>query len=109
MGRQPVINLQSPLVDGQGFIQDPWTAFFQQFTQAPSGAMSVIVTASPFSYTTKEPGFINVSGGIVSTVALIRGTVTIDVTGQKLIPVQIKDIIKVTFTVLPLIKFLPNF
>lgn len=105
----PVVNLGSPLVNSQGLIQDPWTAFFRQFTQAPSGVMSLIVSASPFSYRAKEPGQISVSGGTVSAIHLIRGGTDIDVTGSKLIPVQIADTIIVTYSVLPTIVFLPDF
>lgn len=105
----PVTNTQVPLVDSRGLITTGWQAFFQQFTQAPSGAMTLIVTASPFSYIVKEPGLINVSGGIVTSISLVRGSVIIDVTGQKLIPVSIKDTIIVVYTGLPNILFLPNF
>jgi hypothetical protein len=99
--------LDARLVDGYGLALPPWTTFFQQFVQAPSAGIALVVGGSPFSYTVKEPGLIAVVGGIVSAVHFIRGTINIDVTGQKLIPVYIKDIIKVTYTGLPVINFLP--
>ena len=103
-----VPRLDARLVDNFGLALPPWTTFFQQFVQAPSAAVSLIVGSSPFSYSAKEPGQIAVVGGTVSAIALIRGTINIDVTGEKLILVMIKDIVKVTYSVLPVIQFLPN-
>lgn len=99
--------LDARLVDQYGLALPPWTTFFQQFVQAPSAGIALVVGASPFSYTIKEPGLIAVVGGTVSAVSFIRGTINIDVLGQKLIPVYIKDIIKVTYTVKPVMNFLP--
>ena|ERR1700733_2346181 len=100
--------LDARLVDNSGLALPPWTTFFQQFVQAPSAAVSLIVGTSPFNYSAKEPGQAAVIGGVVSAIALIRGTINIDVTGVKLIPMAIKDILKVTYSVLPVIQFLPN-
>lgn len=100
--------LDARLVDKFGLALPPWTTFFQQFVQAPAAGITLVVGSSPFSYSAKEPGFIAVVGGTVSAVHFIRGTINIDVTGQKLVPVQIKDIIKVTYSGLPTINFLPN-
>ena len=106
-------NLAAALVDSAGLVKgEAWISFFSQFVQAPAPIMSIIVGINPFSYTVKEPGMIAVSGGTVSAIALIRGVTTpisIDVTGVKLIPVCIKDIIKVTYTGLPTMKFIPGF
>lgn len=106
----PVPDLGQPLVSPGGIIKEgPWTRFFQQFTQAPTAAMSLIVGASPFSYVAREPGLLAPIGGAITSLTLIRGTVLIDVTGLKLIPVSIKDTLKVVYTILPTIKFLPNY
>lgn len=102
-------NLNAPVVNQKGIVTSEWTDFLTQFGNAPSGVMSAVVTASPFIYTAKEPGNVAVSGGTVSAIALIRGSITIDVTGVKLISVENKDRIKVTYTVLPLIRFLPRY
>lgn len=106
---QPVLNMTAPLVNERGQIIPPWNSFFQQFTQAPTGVMSLIVTASPFSYQAREPGYINVSGGTVSVLTLVRGLVVINVLNVKLIPVSIKDTVIVTYSVIPTIKFIPQF
>ena len=99
--------LDARLVDKFGLALPPWTTFFQQFVQAPAAGIALIVGTSPFSYIVREPGLIAVVGGTVSAVHFIRGTIDIDVTGQKLVPVYIKDIIKVTYTGLPVMNFLP--
>jgi hypothetical protein len=104
-----VPRLDVRLTDNGGLVfQQAWQSWFQQFTQAPSAAVSLVVGTSPFNYSAKESGQIAVIGGIVSAIALIRGTVNIDVTGEKLILVAIKDIVRVTYTGLPVIQFLPN-
>ena len=103
-----VPRLDARLVDNSGLALPPWTTFFQQFVQAPSSAVSLVVGSSPFSYSAKEPGQIAVIGGTVSAIALIRGSVNINVTGEKLILVMIKDIVQITYSVKPVIQFLPN-
>ena len=107
---QPLPNQSSPLVRLlNGTIIPPWNSYLQQFTQAPPSFVRVTVGASIFSYVAKEPGFIIVKGGTVSAIHLTRGLLTIDVTGQKLIPVAVQDTITVTYSVLPTIKFLANY
>lgn len=105
----PVPNQLAPFVGKGGKIISPWNQYLQQFTQAPPKVLDLIVTASPFAYSAVEPGFIAVAGGTVSAIALTRGTVTIDVTGTKLIPVSINDTVAVTYSGLPDMKFLANF
>lgn len=106
----PVPDLSQPLVNAGGRIKEgPWTQFFQQFTQAPTAAMSLIVGASPFSYVAREPGLLAPIGGVITSLTLIRGSISIDVTSSKLIPVSIKDTLKVIYTGLPIIRFLPNY
>lgn len=98
-----------PFTDLSGNLNPAWQSFFQQFTQAPPGASSLVITASPFAYVAREPGLIAVVGGTVASVTLTRGTLNIDVSGEKLIAVSVKDTITVTYSVLPIIQFLPNF
>lgn len=92
--------------NGKTFITTVWHSFLQQFTQAPAGVVSLSVSASPYSYEAKEPGTIVLVGGTITALALIRGAVSIDITGQRIIPVSIKDIVRVTYSVLPAVKFL---
>ncbi len=105
---QPLPNQSSPFVNKvTGTIVSPWNSYLQQFTQAPPKFLAIIVGVSPFSYTAKEPGYVSIAGGVVSAITLTRGSVSIDVTGVKLIPVSIDDIIKITYTGLPTVKFIP--
>ncbi len=104
---QPLPNTLANFVDKAGKVIKPWIQYLQQFTQAPPAIMTITVSASPFSYTAKEPGYVSVAGGVVSAIALTRNTVVIDMTGVKLIPVSINDIVTVTYTGLPTMKFIP--
>lgn len=104
-----VPNRNVPLVDNKGcLLPGAWTSFFQQFVQAPSAAVSLIVDISPFTYSCREPGLVAIVSGTISKILLIRGSFSIDITGSKIIPVSIKDIVQVTYSVLPVIQFLPN-
>lgn len=105
----PLPNLLQPFVGGMGRLKAPWNFYLQQFTQAPPNIASIIVGISPFSYTAVEPGNIAITGGTISAITITRGTVTINVTGQKIIPVAINDIVTVTYSVLPTIQFLPSY
>lgn len=92
-----------------GRIVNPWINYLQQFTVAPPNIMALTVSVSPFSYTAKEPGNIAVTGGTVSAIHLIRGSIDIDLTGEKIVPVGIKDTIIVTYSVIPTIQFIPSY
>lgn len=105
----PLPNQIQPFVGGMGRIKPPWNSYLQQFTQAPPNILSITVGTSPSEYTAVEPGFIAVAGGTVSAISLTRGAISIDVTGVKLIPVAIADVVAVTYSVLPTIQFIPMY
>jgi len=108
IGQVPAAN--SPIVTGDG--QTPssaWYRFWASFNSAPGAAQTVAVGASPFSYTANANGVLIVSGGMVSAIAVTRGRVTVSagvIAGA--IPVSTGDLIKVTYSVLPTMTFLPN-
>ena len=102
-------NQVSAFVDKAGRIITPWVQYLQQFTQAPPNVMAVTVTASPFSYIAKEPGYVHIDGGVVSAIALVRGAISLNYTGMKSVPVAIKDTVVVIYTGLPTIKFIPSY
>ena len=104
---QPFPNQVQIFVDKLGRILNPWTRYLQQFTQAPPNIMAITVDVSPFTYTAAEPGFIIVLGGTVSAIHLVRGAIDINLTGQKIIPVSIKDEVIITYSVLPTVQFIP--
>jgi len=102
-------NLYNKLINASGCLIDPWIQYLAQFTTAPPNIKDVDVDASPSSYVAQEPGTIHIIGGTVSAIALIRGLITLDVTGSRLIPVGIMDTVRVTYTVVPTIKFIPAY
>lgn len=97
----------SKLVDKMGKIVTPWNIFFQQLVSAPSPIMDVDVTASPFIYDVGEPGTVFVTGGAITSVEFIRGSVTLNVGTLRLVQVNKQDQVKITYTVLPTVKFIP--
>ena len=103
---RPVPNLQAKLVDKFGYLIPPWNSFFQQLVQAAPAVASITVGVSPFLYTVNANGSLIVQGGTISNLALLRGTAIINLTGQIIIPISIGDTVRVTYSVLPTVKFL---
>jgi hypothetical protein len=99
----------SRFVNSLGNIVPPWVQYLQQFTQLPPAIMTIVVTASPFSYVAKEPGYAHINGGVVSSVILRRGNVDLIFTGMKAVPVSINDIVIITYSGLPTVKFVPSY
>lgn len=94
-------------------IKEPWVQYLQQFTIAPPAFASITVGISPFEYTAEEPGNIFISGGTVSGITLTRGSDTITIfpntVNPRLVPVAVADIVEVTYSVLPTMKFIPSY
>lgn len=108
---QPLPNRGEPLatVNEKGaYINASWAFYLQQFTQKPPPFINLGVVVSPFEYEAKEPGYIIIAvGGTVTIVHLIRGAITIDITGQRIIPVSIGDIVEITSGPIPTVYFVP--
>lgn len=89
----PVPNMQAALVKisgNLGFIIPPWNSFFQQLTQkAPAVAN---VTLNPF--TANANGTVIIKGA--TTITLTRGLISINLTGQQIIPISISDTVSWT-------------
>lgn len=105
----PLPNLVQRFVTQAGNLASPWNFYLQQFTQAPPNITDVVVGPSPFIYQAKEPGSAFVDGGTITAIALRRGQLTVNVTGQKLIPLAINDELLISYTVLPTVKFLASY
>lgn len=107
---RPVPNLSSPLVNKAGKVATPWNIWFQQFSEAPEAIQPVSVGASPFSFQPNDFGTMYVVGGTVSNIEFIRGGTTISIPGvtNRTIPMSPKDIVRVTYSVLPTISFVPQ-
>lgn len=111
---QPVLNLNSPLAevktDARGrlvaYLISPWNSFFQQFVQPAPAVATIELTGSPFKFTPNVNGNLIISGGVVSNISLMRGTDTIDLTGEKIIPTAINDSVSITYSNAPSVKFL---
>jgi hypothetical protein len=90
---RPVPSIVSPIVDLlTGKLTGPWALFFQQFVQKAS---TVIDISSLSPYTANQLGTIIITGG--GTVKLIRGSVSITLTGtQPIIPISIGDTVSWT-------------
>ena len=110
---QPFPSVIQNFVDTLQKIKEPWVQYLSQFTIAPPPFVSVTVGASPFSYQAEEPGNLFISGGTVSGIELTRGPDTITVfpstANPRLVPVAVADIVTVTWSVKPTIKFIPSY
>lgn len=96
----PVPNMQAPLVTvknskgdviGQGTLISPWNSFFQQLVQQAPAVASV---TAPSPFTANDNGNVIITGA--ATISLTRGDVTINLTGQRIIPVRIGDTVSWT-------------
>lgn len=105
----PLPNVLQEFVNRAGIIKNPWIQYLQQFTIAPPSFIDITLTGSPFEYIAREPGNLFVSGGTISLITLTRGTETLTVTGSILIPVAVADVVEITYSVLPTIKFIPSY
>lgn len=110
---QPFPSVLQDFVSGAKKILEPWVQYLQQFTIAPPAFMDISVGSSPFEYQAKEPGNIFISGGTSSGITLTRGVDTIIVApstaNPRMIPVAVDDIVEVTYSVLPTMKFIPAY
>ena len=117
MSTTPLLNMLAPLVKvtdkdgkeiGKGRLLDPWNGFFQQLVQAAPAVANITPTGSPFDYTANVKGSLIISGGTVSAISLIRGTVTIPLSTTRplIIPISIGDTIRTTYSVAPTFQFL---
>jgi len=88
----PVPNMLAPLVNPQtGRLISPWNSFFQQLVQqAP--AVANVTLPSPFQ--ANANGKVILTGA--TTIDLTRGDDTINLNGQRIIPVRIGDIVSWT-------------
>lgn len=69
----------------------------------------ITVGASPFTYTATGDGVVMVNGGTVSIIAFGRqGSVIGTGQTQGMFPVSFGDAIRVTYSVLPNVRFIPH-
>lgn len=102
---KPFPNLQAKFVNGAGLILHPFNLWFQALSQAPSALQTAIVGSSPFDFTPNVAGTAFITGGNVTDVSFIRGTTIISLGIVRSVLLSIGDTARVTYTVLPTIKF----
>jgi hypothetical protein len=87
-----------------------WYRFFQGLYQGtpPSAESTLVVGASPWTYTAPVKGFVILKGGTVSAVTFTRSVTT--VTGQTagIFPMNQGDMLTVTYSGLPSMVWVPT-
>lgn len=117
--RQPIANLYAQLADLPPTVYNfpdiakalllAQDALLPDPPAVAQPTLTITVGASPFSYIAPFTGSVAVSAGTVSLIQLIRQGVTV-ATGVTagMIPVSRTDTVKVTYTGLPVMIFLPT-
>lgn len=103
--------IDEAIVDPQtGMLARVWRDFFIRITNGKGKPVNAIVPgASPYSYPATVVGSVVVRGGTVSRIDIVRGADTVN-TGltQGIIPVAVGDSVKVTYTIVPTMTFIPG-
>lgn len=89
---RPVPNLKAAIAASkdkkiQVYLIEPFIQFFQQFVQLAPAVVDVTSVGSP--YTANQNGTVILTGA--TTVSLIRGQITINLTGERIVPISIGD------------------
>lgn len=90
----PVPNMQAALASVRGtmaFLLPPWNSFFQQLVQ-PAPVVATVTLGSPF--TANANGKVILTGAV--TIDLTRGSDTVNLNGERIIPVRIGDTVSWT-------------
>lgn len=89
-----------------------WYRWFQDIDKGtpPAPEAAVVVTASPYTYTAVQKGFVIVTGGTVSLIRFSRVSGTAYATGQTagIFPLSFGDMLTITYTVIPTVTFVPQ-
>lgn len=102
-------SIVTPMVDAStGFVNPAWWQFFATLAGLPAAIQELSLSGSPFSFTASVPGNVLVAGGMVSSLVLTRGRVTLT-TGLVggFVPMAWQDTLEITYTVLPDVWFIP--
>lgn len=97
------------VVPQTGLVTPAWLRFFTLLLAQPGPVATIALTGSPFSFTASVKGTAFVSGGTVSLIQITRSRVTMT-TGQTSgnVPLAQGDVLIVTYSVAPTIKFVPG-
>ena len=94
MTKRQYFNQNAPLAIvrmGKAYLISPWNSFFQQFTQK---APAIVDVSSINPYTANALGKLFMTGA--TTITFTRGSVTINLTGVRIIPISIGDTVSWT-------------
>lgn len=93
-----------------GSLTSAWYQWVTRISQlsAERPIAQVSVGASPFVYTSSTIGKIFVTGGTVSSIVLTRGSVAMTCPENQFIPMAANDTLKVTYSGLPTVTFVPD-
>ena len=86
----PLPSLISPMVNKAGVLIPPWNSFFQQLVQKAPAVSAV----SQNPYTANANGTLVLTGA--TDIILTRGSTSINLAGQRLIPISISDTVSWT-------------
>lgn len=91
-----------------GGIQD--FTVCQPYTTPPTvpAVSTIAVTGSPFTYTAKGAGALQIIGGTVSAITDTDAGVTTNESTSGIIAVEAGDIVTITYTVAPTVNFIPS-
>jgi hypothetical protein len=96
----------------QGITGKDWYLYWANlFNGLPPGNESALtIGASPYTYVAGVKGSLIVSGGTVSAIAFSRDGATFYSTGQTagMFPLNARDSLRITYTVLPTVTFVPS-
>lgn len=106
---KPLPSNVTSFLDNFGKVSLPWLYFFQSLVGQGEPIDTVIVGASPYSFTASQKGNLLITGGTVSQIQIQRAQTTLT-TGltSGFIPVNQNDVVIVTYAVLPTIDFIPG-
>lgn len=96
-----------PIVMNGTYVTPVWLRFFNNLVGSSLPIVPIAATGSPFSYTASARGSVAISSGTVSGITLKRASATIQVSPTT-IPVMNGDIVTVTYSVAPVMSFIPG-
>ena len=101
------------MVDENRMPAQQWYRMFERFFALPVRETVITLTGSPFTYQATKDGFVIVSAGTVSNIAIARGLTSAPTiyslgvtTGQ--VVLKRGDVLYVTYSVAPSMAFYPD-
>lgn len=103
----PLPNLNDAIAGAGGKVTKAWSYWFQGFSAPPAAIDSGPWGASPLRFTAPVDGSFLIESGTVTGAGLLRGGTTVVLPTQGFVPMTKGDEIVITWTVLPLMNFIP--